>query len=99
MHMNLRPVAVNVLVENTVMFVDMGVHNSHSGVAMNWCKPMGDPLRDAGEIKDSKENQHQAYGQFHGEADARRNRQVKYDNGRSYQKDRDGVAYSPQCAD
>ncbi len=77
MYVNLRPMAVNVLMENTLMFVDVGVHNSHSRLAVNRCKPMGDPLRDAGEIKDSKENQHKAYGQFHSEADARRNCKVE----------------------
>lgn len=61
MDVNLRAVAVNMFVKNTLMFVDVGVHNSDSDVVVNGCKPVGDPLRDASEIKYSKENQHKTY--------------------------------------
>ena len=98
MHVNLRAMTVEVLVDDTFMFMDVGVHNLHFDVVMTRCKPMSDPLRDAGEIKDSKENQHQAYGQFHSEADARRDCQVEQNNGHPDEEDRNGVAYSPQCA-
>jgi F0F1-type ATP synthase alpha subunit len=43
------------LVKSTFMFVDVRVHDTSFGVVVNRCKPMSDPLRDSGEIKDTKE--------------------------------------------
>ena len=49
-------------------------------VAVHRCESIGDPLSNAGEIEYAQDNQHQAHGQFHGEANASWNCQIKQNN-------------------
>jgi hypothetical protein len=62
-------------------------------------EPVSDPLCHAGKIQHSQKNQHEADSQFHGEANARRNRQVEQNNRRADQQDRNGVANAPEDSD
>jgi plastocyanin len=69
--------AVNVFVKNTFVFMDVGVHSSNVDVIVSGRESIGDPLRHTGKVKYSKEDQHQAYCQFHRKANARGNCQIK----------------------
>ena len=44
---------------------------------------MGDPLRDPGQIQYAEQDQHQAHGQLHGEAEPRRNHNVEENDRRT----------------
>jgi len=62
-------------------------------------KPVGDPLGSSAQIEHSQQDQHQPDRQLHGEADARRDHQVKEDDRRPHQDNRDGVAHAPEHSD
>ncbi len=62
-------------------------------------KFVADPAHGAGEIQNAQQNQHQRDGKFQGQAEPRRNRKSKEDDGRSDHQNGDGVADSPEDAD
>ena len=60
---------------------------------------LGDPARESGKIQNSQQDQHQADRQLHGEAEPRRNHHSEKNDRRAHQKNRDGMAQSPEHAD
>src|ERR1700730_7607255 len=53
----------------------------------------------AGEIQHAQQNEHQADGKFHGQADARGDHQIKKNDSGAHQNNGDGVAEAPERAD
>jgi hypothetical protein len=58
-----------------------------------------DPAHDAGQVQNAQNNQHEAYGKFHGQTHTRGNDQAEENDRRSHQKDGKGVADSPEESD
>src|SRR4051794_28241500 len=65
----------------------------------SWRMAVRNALHDARQIEDAEQDEHQADGQLHGEADARRNDEVEENDGSADTENRDGVADAPQHAD
>jgi glycine C-acetyltransferase len=95
-HVDLRAVAVNVLVNDAVMLVTMRVH--HAALLVVRRIAVGDALRHPGQVQNAEQNQHQPDGQLHREADARWNDNVEQNNRGADTEDGDGVANPPQHA-
>ena len=57
------------------------------------------PAHDAGKIQNSEEDEHQADGELHGEADASGNDDAEEDDGGADGENRERVAESPENAD
>jgi len=62
-------------------------------------KFVAEPAHGSGEIQNAQQNQHQRHGEFQGQAEPRRNRKSKQNDGRSDHQNGDGVADSPENAD
>ena len=59
-------------------------------------EPVGDPLRDSSQVENSEKYEHQAHGQFHGEANAGRDHQVEENDRRADEQNGDRVAKAPE---
>ncbi len=90
-------VGMPVKMEMRVVFMDMGVFASDFG--MRGRKFLAHPARDAGEVENSEQDEHQAHGKFHGESGTRRNDQIKENNGGADNYDGQGVTEAPERAD
>jgi len=60
---------------------------------------LSDPARESGKVQNSQQDQHQADGQLHSEAEPRRNHHSEKNDRRAHQKNRDGMPQSPQHSD
>jgi hypothetical protein len=96
MHVDLRTVAMNVLVDEAVVYVPMRVHDIIVAVVRRVA--VCDALRDACKVEDAEQDEHQADGQFHGETDARWNDHIEENDGSADTEDGDGVADAPEDA-
>src|ERR1700760_3792016 len=92
-----RLMLVPVKMQRAAVFVNVGVLTGNGG--MRGREFFAHPLGDAGEIEDAEKYKHQADGEFHGEADARRDHNVKHNDGSADEDDGDGMAQSPKGAD
>ena len=90
--------AVNEIAMNVRMRMRMRVRMRMRGIG-GGRERLGDPAREACKIQNSQQDQHQADGQLHGEAEPRRNYHSKKNDRRAHQKNRDGMAQSPQHSD
>jgi hypothetical protein len=86
------------------MVVHVGIVLMHVSVLagdmrMGRGKSLAEPFRDAGEIQNAEQNQHQPHREFHGQTDARGNHHLKKNDGGAYQNNGDGVTQSPKRAD
>ena len=90
MHVDLRAVSVNMFMGDAIVLMEMRMDESAIRVA--WGVAMRDALRNAGQVQDAEQDQHQADGQLHGETDARRNDDVEQDNDGADAEDSNGVA-------
>src|SRR5271155_3786896 len=61
-------------------------------------KRVGYPLKHAGQVQDTQENQHQADGKFHRKTDARWNHPAEQDDSAAHQEDRERMTHTPKCA-
>src|SRR5882672_1023222 len=59
-------------------------------------KITGDPVHHAGKSQDAEQNQHQPDGEFHREAETRRDHDAEEDNERTHDKNGDGMAEAPE---
>ena len=87
---------VPVVMDVVTVLVKVGVFTEHFGMGRR--EFSAEPLGNAGEIEDAEQNEHEADGELHGESDARRDDQVKQDDGGTDEDDGDGVAESPESA-
>ena len=61
--------------------------------------PFDRAAENASEIQDAEQNQHEADGQFHAQAEARRDRELEQNDGRADGENRERVSQSPESAD
>ena len=93
MHVDLWAMAVNMFVGDAIVLMEMRVHDTAIQVARSVA--MRDALRNAGQVQDAEQDQHQADGQLHGETNARRNDDVEQDDGGADAEDSNGVTDAP----
>ena len=62
-------------------------------------KTLGDPARDAHQVQQAQQNQHNTDRQFHSQAEARRNYEIKHNDRSADGHDGEGVSDSPECSD
>jgi len=89
-----RGVRIRATMYVIAMRMNMAVHSQ-----IDRGKRLNDPSRDAGEIQDSEQNQHQADRELHRKADSGRNDQAKNYNRGADDKNCECVADAPQRAD
>src|ERR1700757_106988 len=94
--MNLRLVAVDMFVDDSIMLVTMRVHQA--AMALVWRMAVRDPLRNARQVEDAEHDQHQTDGQFHGETDAWRNDHIEKNDGCADTEYGEGVPNAPKDA-
>jgi len=92
-----RDVRVPVVMDVMVVLVKVGMFPADLG--MSGREFLAEPLGNAGEIENAKQDQHEADSKFHGETDAGRDDKVEEDDGYADGDDGDGVAESPKGAD
>ena len=97
MKVNIRLMGMYVHVLDIPMAMNVAV--DHRAGAMHGCESLGDPLCGTTQVQHSEQDQHEADGEFHGEADARRDHQIEENDGCSDQNDRDGVSDAPENPD
>jgi hypothetical protein len=78
------------------VFMDMGMLPSHARMCGR--EFVADPFHRPGQIQHTKQNQHQANGKFHRQAEPRRDRQTKQDDGRADGDNGQGMTATPQDA-
>lgn len=96
MHVDFGAVAVNVFVDGTRVLVPMRMEDA--AMAVVWRISVRDALRNACQIENTEQDQHQADSQFHGETDARRDDDIEENNDSADTEDGDGVADPPKNA-
>jgi hypothetical protein len=96
MHVDLRTVAMNVLVDEAVVYVPMRMHDVIMAVGRRVA--VCDALHDACKVEDAEQDEHQTDGQFHGETDARWNDHIEKNNGSADTEDGDRMADAPEDA-
>jgi len=88
---------MHVKVQSPFMLMEVSMFAGDMGMRRR--EFFAEPLRDAGEVQHAEKNQHQAYGEFHGEADARRNDEAEENDAGADHGDRKSVAAAPKNAD
>ena len=91
-----RLMGVPMIMKVGIVLVNVAVFANN--VRMGGRELFAEPLGDAGEVENAKEDEHEAYGKFHGESNAWGNDDIKKDDGGTDDNDSDGVAESPECA-
>src|SRR5580765_6873077 len=89
----LRTVPVGMAVNEVSMSVEMRVLSLLQG--RNCLRY---PSHDSREIQSAQQNQHQAYGKFHREANSCRDDKSEQDDCRTNNENRYGVTQAPECA-
>lgn len=97
MKVNIRLMGMYVHVLDITMAMSVAV--DHCAGAMHGCESLGDPLCGTAQVQDSEQDQHEADGKLHGEADAGRDHQIEENDGGSDQNDREGVSDAPENSD
>ena len=86
-----------VKMQMVVVLVEVGMPSCHTRMAGG--EFFAKPFHGSGEIEGAEQDQHQAHGEFHGEAGARRNDYAEQDDGAADDGDGQRVAAAPEDAD
>ncbi len=90
-------VGVPVKMQPVAVLVDVGVRSRHARVAGR--ELFAEPFHRSGEIENAEQNEHQAYGEFHGQARAGRYHYAEEDDGASDNGNGERVTAAPEDAD
>ena len=81
-------------VQVVVMLMDVSVRSRHLRMAGR--KLFAEPFHHPGEIEHAEQNQHQAHGEFHGEAGTGRDDHAEENDGAADNGNRERVAAAPE---